>query len=306
MIAKTPDVPPLQRALDEAGERPETLPTSGSGTNQQEKKNWAQRFSNALATTMADELRRHYPKALVTPSADGSKQEFSVGGKVDRKKTDVAVLDSTAGLIAGISIKTLTFRDTHQDPKTKERSIGRYQRNVKRNDMELRDEADTLHRRQPFAVLTAVLFVPEDACWDGVNGHSSFAHIVFTLRKRTGRRDADGRFDLFEKVYVGLMDFEGNVKFFDVLKTPRKNQPPDLADTISLRELIEEIDATVELRNTGVSGKEKYAEPDLFWAAPEGSLPKGLEFEPPLDVHGVIESAGETEEDLQLFASEDD
>ncbi|MFC7360957.1 hypothetical protein [Nocardioides astragali] len=299
-------LPPLASALQQAGERPPTLPRTGGGTNQSLKKNWAQKFSNALATTVANGLRVYYPKALITPEPDGSKQEYTVGGKVDRKKTDVAVIDDMAGLIAGVSIKTLTFRDTHQDPKTKERSIGRYQRNVKRNDMELRDEADTLHRRQPFAVLTALMFLPEDGCWDGVNGHSSFAHIVFTLRKRTGRDSPEGRFDLFENVYVGLIDFDGNVRFFDVRDAPPKNQPPNEKDTISFDQLMERIDQAVEMRNAGVSAAEKYATPDLRWAPPADSLPDGLENEKPLTLEYVIESAGETEDDLRLFGDQGD
>jgi hypothetical protein len=104
--------PPLLKALEAAGPKPLTLTESGSD-NRQAKKNWAQRFSNALAVTVADQLRPRYRNARVTPQPDGSKQEFTVGGKVDRKRTDVGVWDDVAGVIAGVSIKTYTFRDTH-------------------------------------------------------------------------------------------------------------------------------------------------------------------------------------------------
>lgn len=297
---------PLKWALDQAGERPLTLSEDGKDNNQVDKKNWAQRFSNALATAVANGLRDSYPNALVTPSANGEKQEYRVGGQVDRKKTDVAVLDIAAGLVAGVSIKTLTFRDTHTDPETKEKYVGRYQRNVKRNDMELRDEADTLHRRQPFAVLTALMFVPRDACWDGVTGNSSFAHMVFTLRKRSGRDSPEGRFDLFERVFVGLIDFDGGVGFFDVMQTPRQNQPPDEADLLSFDQLLAEIVESVQLRNTGVSLDEKYAEADPDFEVPEGSLPARISKEKPLTMADVIESAGESEDDLRLFGEDSD
>lgn len=298
--------PPLKWALDEAGERPLTLSEDGKDNNQAAKKNWAQRFSNALATTVANGLRGSYPTALVTPGANGEKQEYRVGGQVDRKKTDVAVLDSAAGLVAGVSIKTLTFRDTHTDPETKEKYVGRYQRNVKRNDMELRDEADTLHRRQPFAVLTALLFAPRDACWDGVTGNSSFAHMVFTLRKRAGRDSPEGRFDLFERIFVGLIDFDGNVGFFDVMKTPRQNQPPDDEDFLTFDQLLTEIVESVQMRNTGVSIDEKYADDDPDFEVPEDSLPPRISREKPLTMVDVIESAGESDEDLKLFGAEGD
>jgi hypothetical protein len=290
-----PDRGPLFAALDRAGPKPSTLTVDG-GDNRAEKKNWAQRFSNALALVVADHLRPKYPGARVTPWPDGSGQEFSVGGKVDRKRTDVGVWDDAAGLVAGVSIKTYTFRDTHKATKTKPSRVTRYVRNIKRNDMELRDEADTLHRRQPYAVLAALLFMNEDACWDGVSGQSSFAHAVFTLRKRTGRSGPEARFDLFERVYVGLFDEAGHVRFFDVRQPPRKNQPPPDSDTISLAEVIDGLDDMVVLRNTGVSRHERYGEDDPGWLPPVGSLPADLEAEAPLTLDEVIESAGDEDE----------
>jgi hypothetical protein len=272
---------PLAQALSRAGDKPETL-TAGGRDNQKAKKNWAQRFSNALAMTVADVLRPLFPNARVTPRPDGTGQEFTVGGKIDRKRTDVGVWDDAAGLVAGVSIKTYSFRDTHGATRTRAAHIGRYSRNVKRNDMELRDQADTLHRRQPYAVLVALFFLPEDACWDGVTGQSSFAHVVFTLRKGTGRESPDDRYDLFEYVFVGLVTEAGDVRFFDVRKPLTKNQPPSPDDTISLAELISLIDDAVVFRNTGVSRHERYAEPDPDWQPPTGSLPAGLEQETPL------------------------
>jgi hypothetical protein len=286
---------PLAAALAIAGDKPATLTASG-GDNRSLKKNWAQRFSNALAMTIADGLRPKYPGARVTPRPDGSGQEYSVGGKVDRKRTDVGVWDDAAGLVAGVSIKTYTFRDTHGATKTKPARIGRYVRNVKRNDMELRDEADTLHRRQPYAVLTALFFMNEDACWDGIAGQSSFAHAVFTLRKRSGRVGPEGRFDLFEYVFVGLFDNLGYVRFFDVQQSPRRNQPPSEMETLSLQDLLEKIDDSVVLRNTGVSRHERYADDDDTWRAPEGSLPAGLETEAPLTLDEIIETPLEEEQ----------
>jgi hypothetical protein len=284
---------PLYGALEKAGlPKPATLTEDGRD-NRAQKKNWAQRFSNALAMTIADGLRPKYPKARVTPRPDGSGQEFSVGGKVDRKRTDVGVWDDAAGLVAGISIKTYTFRDTQAATKVRPARVTRYVKNVKRNDMELRDEADTLHRRQPYAVLAALFFMNEDACWDGVTGQSSFAHAVFTLRKRAGRSGPDARFDLFEQVYVGLFDQQGHVRFFDVRQSPRENQPPPDSETISLADLLDSLDDEVVLRNTGVNLNERYAEDDPTWEPPADSLPSGLESEDPLTLDDVIESVGE-------------
>lgn len=298
----------LKRALDAAGPKPATIGAKGAD-NRDAKKNWAQTFSNALALTMADAIRPKYKKARVTPYPDGKGQEFTVGGKVDRKRTDVGVWDDAAGLVAGMSIKTYTFRDTHK-AKDKSRYEGRYVRNVKRNDMELRDEADVLHRRQPYAVLTALFFMNEDACWDAgkKGGQSSFASAVFTLRKRTGRLSPESRFDLFEMVYIGLfVQATGAVRFFDVRDAPPLNQPPTASSTIGLDELVEKIDTEVIFRNTGVRKDGAFAPVDLSWTMPAGSLPISIEYEPPVTLDDVIEGSGEDDdEDDSLFAYDDE
>lgn len=289
----------LVAALEAAGEKPPIVADDG-GDNRDAKKNWAQRFSNALAMTVADQLRPAYKKARVTPHPDGTGQEASVGGKVDRKRTDVGVWDDAAGLVAGVSIKTLSFRDTHKGKDGQPRRVGRYVRNIKRNDMELRDEADTLHRRQPFSVLTALVFMPIDASWDGGSGQSSFAHAVFTLRKRTGRADPEGRFDLFEAVYIGLYDADGSVRFFDVREAPPKNQPPSRDRTLSLQDVVRAIDADVIFRNTGVRRNERYADPDPAWSPPASADLADLSDEPPLSLDDVIENAGRPDNDDEV------
>jgi hypothetical protein len=289
-------VGPLFAALEKAGlPKPGALTESGA-ENRAAKKNWAQRFSNALAMTIADQLRPKYPRARVTPRADGGGQEFRVGAQVDRKRTDVGIWDDAAGLIAGVSIKTYTFRDTLPAAGTKPARVGRYVKNVKRNDMELRDEADTLHRRQPYAVLTALFFMNEDACWDGIAGQSSFAHAVFTLRKRAGRPGPDARVDLFEQVFVGLFKETGHVRFFDVLQPPRMNQPPPDSETISLAEVLDRLGDAVVYRNTGVSRHERFAEDDPGWTPPAGTLPADLETEESLTLEQVVESASEEDD----------
>jgi len=237
-------------------------------------------------------LRPHYPKARLTPREDGTGLEFSVGAKLDSKKTDVGVWDDAAGLILGVSIKTYSFRDYHGPKGAKPGHLGRYQRNVKRNDMELRDEADVLHRRQPYAVLFALFFMPKDACWDGVNGHSSFAHAAFTFRKRAGRSSADApRSDLFEKAFIGLFTDDGAVEFFDVEDAPPRNQPPQ--NTMTLAQLIDAMRGQIVVRNEGVAAEDRYAPDDPAWAPPLGSLPDGLESDEPLEFEEAISGVEE-------------
>lgn len=283
---------PLGRA---AAKSPGGVRPPAFGDNRSEKKNYAQNLSTELAMMVADCLRPHYPKARITPRPDGTGHEFTVGAKLDSKKTDVGVWDDAAGLILGISIKTYSFRDFHGRTKAHEAHLGRYVRNVKRNDMELRDEADVLHRRQPYAVLFALFFMPRDAAWDGATGQSSFAHAVFTFRKRTGRTAADAvRSDLFEKVYIGLFDDDGSVEFFDVEQAPPKNQMPTA--TISLGELVTIMRTAVVFRNEGVAPEDRYAEADPNWTPPPGTLPEGVELEAPLEDVDSEEADEEAEE----------
>lgn len=270
-------------ARSPGGVRPEAL-----ADNRDQKKNYAQNLSSELAQMIAACLRPHYRKARITPREDGTGLEFSIGAKLDSKKTDVGVWDDAAGLILGVSIKTYSFRDYHGGTPAQPARLGRYQRNVKRNDMELRDEADVLHRRQPYAVLFALFFMPKDACWDGVSGHSSFAHAVFTFRKRAGRPSADSpRHDLFEKVFIALFGDDGFVEFFDVEDAPPRNQPP--TNTISLAQLVEQMRTAVTIRNEGVSPEERYSLDDPAWTSPEGSLPADIDEEPPLDFEEALD-----------------
>lgn len=184
-----------------------------------EKKNYAQRLSTGLAQMVADTLRdgKYFPGVL--PNADGSGQESPARTGKGVKKLDVNYSTPQLGLGLGVSIKTINFLD---------QGTGRYTKNATRVDNELRAEALDYHKRQPYAVLVAVVYLPVDACDDGTagreNSSSSFAQVVNVLRHRAGRGDHDGDKELFEAVYVGLYYHtgpeRGHVAYFDVTKAP--------------------------------------------------------------------------------------
>lgn len=144
-------------------------------------------------------------------------------------------------------------------------------------------------------MLFALFFVPRDAAWDGATGQSSFAHAVFTFRKRTGRTSADALWtDLLEKVYVGLFDDDGTVGFFDVEDAPPRNQPP--ANTMPLAQLMEAMRTAVVVRNEGVAPEGRYARDDPGWSVPTGTLPEGVEMEAPLDDVAALEESDDEPE----------
>src|SRR5690606_6621887 len=138
-------------------------------------------------------------------------------------------------------------------------------------------------------------FMPRDASWDGATGHSSFAHAVFTFRKRAGRASVDDRPDLFEKVYIGLFTDDGSVEFFDVEDAPPKNQPPRNVSTLA--QLVDSMCRTVRVRNEGVAPEDRYAPDDPTWSVPPGTLPEGLEEEQPLEFEEAISDGDELSDD---------
>ena len=275
-MAPDPDHP-LRAALDAAGPKPDARAA------RDEKKNYAQRLSNALAQTVADALRSDFPD--VTPTATGAGQEAVVEVDKGQKRLDVKVTDATLGLILSVSIKTYSF----QDYSPKSDRLGRWTKNIVRNDHELRGEAMVLHQRQPYSVLVGLMFEPYEICEDGDptkasdTAKSSFAHHVAVLSKRSGRgRRAvyggegggyvdygaeDPRYDLFERVFIGLYqqggEDRGAARFFDVETPPPRNGRPSENATIDFDALITTIKTEVNRRNRFAP---TWAEPD-----PEGA-----------------------------------
>ncbi len=175
-------------------------------TGRAAKKNFAQRFSTAIAQKIADALRPDFPD--IAPDAMGGGHESLSAGAAGVKKIDVNYSTRRSGLELAISIKTMNFRDE---------VTRRYTKNTKRVDSELRAEAQESHVRQPHAVLVGYFFLPRDAADDARRGKSSLRHNVEVFSRRAGRERHDDDPSKFEGFYVGVYDDEGRVRFFDVL-----------------------------------------------------------------------------------------
>jgi hypothetical protein len=231
------------QVLEQVGSRPEDL------GEQKTKKNYAETLSNRLAVWLAAKLRAVGDFPGIRPHADGTGRETTVAsGKGKKpKKTDVRYSTPDTGLELLVSVKTYSFRDVHTDKPTGVRRLGRYSRNMVRNDHELRAEAMDIHERFPYAVLVAVMFLPFRACEDagvGKGATSSFASAVKTFRHRGGRIRPSDPYQLFEGFFIGLYDHEGasrgQVQFFDVMESPpRRGRPAVLIDEAALvREIV--------------------------------------------------------------------
>lgn len=223
----------IARELEAASPRP------GAGESRAAKKNYAERLSRFLAQRFSNELRTNFPGIL--PDESGRGQESRARTAKGFKKLDVNYSTPELGLGLGVSIKTINFADPKSD---------RYTKNFTRVDNELRAEAMDYHVRQPYAVLVAIVFLPEDSCRDGsVTFPSSFGAAVSQFRGRAGRRNPTDQAELLESIFIGLYQPDGTVHFFDVEKKPPRTGRPRPAKLITLAELIGQIRDVYDGRN---------------------------------------------------------
>ena len=215
-----------------------------SGT-QSEKKNYAEKFSRQCSTWIANGLRESFPG--VTPNPDGTAQESLARTGRGFKKLDVNYSTPQLGLALGVSVKSIHT----PDPKA-----GRFTKNYSRNDNELRAEATDYHKRQPYAVLVGVLFLPESSCDDGGAGSgeeagvSSFGKAVHYFRHRADRQSPADDPETFELFFIALYSRESaSAKFFDVMKAPPRNRRLRDAEGVSFEGFLDEIRRTYDRRN---------------------------------------------------------
>jgi hypothetical protein len=237
-LAPTGKITTIAEALEKAGPRPTNDSTQG------EKKNYAERFSRNIATCIANALRPRFPNII--PAEDGSQQESPARSSKGLKKLDVNYSTTQLGLALGVSIKTISFRDARSK---------RYTKNYSRNDNELRAEATDYHQRQPYAVLVAILFLPIDSCTDsgmakGSDGdRSSFGSAVKFFRPRANRKFPRDDIDLFERFFIAIYKEDGATVFFDVMEKPPRNRIPNVDETLTFAQVVDEITKTYDLRN---------------------------------------------------------
>lgn len=240
MDESRPAIKTLKDVLDAAAPRPPDVAESREGRHKlsEDKRTYSTRFADKMAICVANGLRDRFLGVL--PDEHGRGVESPAQSVRGPKKLDVNYSTPQLGLGVGVSLKAVHFRE-----KVKRGYI----HNRKRNDEELRTEASGYHQRQPYAVMVAVLFLPDEACDDATPRFpSSFGEWVKYLRPLAGRKDAHDDIDRYEKVFVGLYSSDGSrMEFFDVsLAPPRRGRPANL---ISFTELLDEIEKAYLRRN---------------------------------------------------------
>ena len=176
-------------------------PKPDDGAVQAAKKRYSELVSQQVALALGAELRqRGLKEARPFSSATGpdAGAERRMAGGLGAKKVDVTWATEESGLLLGISVKTINFRDS----KTRN-----FQKNLvnRRGDMLM--EAVTLHRRFPYAVLAGLFFLDSEAAADGTDKRrSTFLNAHARLQLFTGRNDPAGREEQFERFYLILLD----------------------------------------------------------------------------------------------------
>lgn len=180
------------------------------------KNSYAVRFADHFARAIADALKDRMPGI----EANTARGAMSIRGS---KQLDINFSTPQLGLAVGISLKSVHIREGG--------GAGRYTHNMKRNEEELRIEASGYHKRQPYAVMVAVLCLPFDCCDDAKTKRtpSSFGSWVRHLRPCVGRERPDDDPDLFERIYIALYRPDGSdLRFFDIRTAPPRNGLPRL------------------------------------------------------------------------------
>ncbi|MBI5420323.1 MAG: hypothetical protein HZA60_09545 [Deltaproteobacteria bacterium] len=193
---------PINDAIRAAAPRP------GDHTSRPEKKNYAERLSNEVAKVVALRLR-DLGVAECQPGFEGGKERQFAGG-IGAKKVDVSFATETAGLVLGISIKSISF----PDPRTKN-----YSKNLTNRRGDLLAEATTLHQRFPYAVLGGLFLFDIGASLDGTDrrpGTVTRAHEIFeAFTNRDSRSNAVEKYE-----HIGIVVYKASdpigYEYFDV------------------------------------------------------------------------------------------
>jgi hypothetical protein len=197
------------------------------------KKAYSERMSQAIAAAFADELRQRGMKTAL-PAPPGtvgiSGAERRLSGGIGAKKVDASWATEESGLIAGLSIKTINWRDS----KTKN-----FQKNLTNRRGDMLFEAVTLHRRFPYAVLAGFFFLDWGAESDDTGKRrSTWANAHQRLRLFTRRTDPAGREEQFERLYLVLVQATKFAAKWKVREVGRPNDELDcdaiLADLLAL------------------------------------------------------------------------
>ena len=213
----------LSNALASLGNKP------ADGAKQADKKRYSELLSASVALAFAKEFRDRGlvgTRPFTKGEAKATGGERRMAGGIGAKKADVTWSTDESGLLLGVSIKSINFRDVRSK---------NYQKNLTNRRGDLLFESVTLHRRFPYAVLAGFLFFDAGAASDGsATRRSTFENAHLRLRLFTGRDDPGGRDEQYERLYIVLHRTTATKgKRFKVFLAGDPTHPVDLSDLIA-------------------------------------------------------------------------
>lgn len=222
----------LREALISVGDKP------SDDAPPPKKKDYSEKISSRIAGAVARELRcRGLKGTRPAPPGelDSPGAERRIAGGIGAKKVDVTWTTEEAGLLLGISIKTINFRDNR---------TGNFQKNLTNRRGDMLFEAVTLHRRFPYAVLGGLLCFDKGAYHDQTSRRrSTFRNAHARLQLFTGREDPGGRDEQYERFYIALLDASPSGPKF----TPYLVGEPERS--VSMTKVLDELLRVIAARN---------------------------------------------------------
>jgi hypothetical protein len=189
-------------------------------------------MSAQVAVAVASELRARGMSETRPGGPGGSGgagAERRLAGGIGAKKVDVTWTTEESGLLLGISIKTINFRDGRSR---------NYQKNLTNRRGDMLAEALTLHRRFPYAIVAGFMFLDAGARSDQTDKRkSTFENAFPRLRLFTGRQDPAGRDEQFERLYLVLVDADPSRPLLECYQVNDSETPVALAHVLD--ELVE-------------------------------------------------------------------
>jgi hypothetical protein len=164
-----------------------------------------------------------------------------MAGGIGAKKVDVTWSTEESGLVLGISVKTINFRDKRSK---------NFQKNLTNRRGDMLIEAVTLHRRFPYAVLAGFFFLDRGAEDDHMREtgpakrKSTFDNAHRRLQLFTGRGDPAGRDEQFERFYIMLVEASPDAASLRAYEVGKPTA------TVRLDDIIGELLGLVAIRNS--------------------------------------------------------
>lgn len=188
------------------------------------KQKYSQTVSQAIADAFAAELReRGFDGALPAPpgAVTGSGAEKRISGGIGAKRVDASWSTDESGLILGISIKTINFRDKRSQ---------NFQKNLTNRRGDMLFESVTLHRRFPFATLFGFMFLDWEAREDDTDRRkSTFTNAHKRFKLFTGREEPEGREEQYERLYICLMRANPFEPTYEAFEAGEPDSPQEMS-----------------------------------------------------------------------------